>query len=491
MIRPTYLSFSSGLISLAGEILWMRLFGFVNYSTPKAVGFVLFAYLLGIAMGAALGKRYCSRLRDDELLQRSGYCLALSGLAWVLLPWLFVLLPHGITQLIGGALIMIFSAAVLAVIFPIAHHLGVRGEVRMGKGFSSVYAANVMGAALGPILIGWVGLQWFTLQQCFILLALAAFALAARFLHHLKPRLSMLCIAFSIPIAVICLPLEPHALIDLGSKQVIETRQGIIAVVEGGQEGDFVYGGNVYDGRTNLDGDINSNGIHRILITNVLKPRPQRVLVVGMSIGTWLTLATAFEGVEHIDVIEINPGYKQAALAYPPQKHAMQDRRVNLVFDDARRWLRLHPEAKYDLILMNTTWHWRAYSTLLLSQDFFRLVHQHLKPEGLVALNTTGSMDVAQTASQVFPYIYKLNNFIYGSESDLQPRLHQADAEMRLASIKVQGKDVFKPGSEMPREILQMPFLRIDPVAGALAGHEIITDDNMLVEFRRGLSLLQ
>ncbi len=51
------ISFFCGLISLGGEILWVRLFGFANESTPRAFGFVLFCYLIGIAWVLSLAKR--------------------------------------------------------------------------------------------------------------------------------------------------------------------------------------------------------------------------------------------------------------------------------------------------------------------------------------------------------------------------------------------------------------------------------------------------
>jgi len=66
--------------------------------------------------------------------------------------------------------------------------------------------------------------------------------------------------------------------------------------------------------------------------------------MVGLSIGSWLAVVNGFPGVEHIDVIEINPGYIEAAQAYPVQARAMRDARVNIIIDDARRWLRLNPE---------------------------------------------------------------------------------------------------------------------------------------------------
>ena len=88
-------------------------------------------------------------------------------------------------------------------------------------------------------------------------------------------------------------------------KQIVENQYGIVMVYHG-DGSDVVTGGNVYDGRTNLDPVVNSNGINRILIMSALHSHPQRVLIVGLSIGSWLKIMTTFPDVRHIDVIEIN-----------------------------------------------------------------------------------------------------------------------------------------------------------------------------------------
>ena len=41
--------------------------------------------------------------------------------------------------------------------------------------------------------------------------------------------------------------------------------------------------------------------------------------------------------------------------------------------DDGRRWLVSHPDARYDVIVNNTSFYWRDHSSVLFSADFLEM----------------------------------------------------------------------------------------------------------------------
>ena len=423
MNYPALLSFACGFASLSLEILWVRLYSFAHLSTSAAFGFVLMAYLLGIALGAKAGARACRRAESDaQLWSYSVTALWLSALLTLALPALFgamasIFLSNALLDL----LVMAAASSVLAFVFPIAHHLGTQNLTgQQGQRFALVYTSNVMGAALGPLVTGYVLLQSLSLQQSFLVIC-AVQCLAAMFFalaFKVKPRHGVLAGVGTLlagGLALASTLTDPHALVQsvnqTGTRAgtVIENRHGIITIFQEGvgSTDHAVFGGNVYDGRTNLNPEVNSNGLDRPLLLAALQPQPQRVLMVGLSIGTWLALVNEFPGVEQVDVVEINPGYLQAAQAYPAQARALQDPRVHVVVDDARRWLRQHPDKQYDLIIMNTTWHWRSNISLLLSTEFLQLMQSHMAPGAVLSFNATGSADAFYTASKVFAHAYR------------------------------------------------------------------------------------
>ena len=48
-------SFFSGFLSLAQEIIWMRLISFAGMTVPQTFSYTLALFLMGIAFGASLG----------------------------------------------------------------------------------------------------------------------------------------------------------------------------------------------------------------------------------------------------------------------------------------------------------------------------------------------------------------------------------------------------------------------------------------------------
>lgn len=168
------ISFTCGLLSLGGEILWVRLFGFANESTPRAFGFVLFCYLIGIALGAEYGKRVCKTASRESLFMHVAIAFLLSSVSWLVFPMLYGLIVHTPLHLPLAVVLIIVSAAIIAYVFPIAHHLGAEPGEQQGRKFSKVYVSNVMGAGLGPLIVGWYLLDKFSLHQCFLIIGIAA-----------------------------------------------------------------------------------------------------------------------------------------------------------------------------------------------------------------------------------------------------------------------------------------------------------------------------
>ncbi|NLU11862.1 MAG: hypothetical protein GXX06_01460 [Gammaproteobacteria bacterium] len=280
------------------------------------------------------------------------------------------------------------------------------------------------------------------------------------------------------------------------ANQVIENKHGIITIfpptdLQKYEQGDdAVYGGNVYDGRTNLSLVNNTNGLDRPLLLAALQPQPKRVLIVGLSIGSWLALTNGFPGVEHIDVVEINAGYLEAAQAYPAQARALSDPRVNIMVDDARRWLRLHPEKAYDLVIMNTTWHWRANSSFLLSNEFLQLIKKHMASGAVMAFNATGSSDAFYTATQVFEHAYRYSNFVYAADFDFRERKDSTTAREIYTNINIEGVPLFNGDNELIEKYLGRKFIDIQLVQKLTERPlEVITDNNAITEFKYGLSL--
>lgn len=508
-----FISFWTGFCSLSLEIAWVRLYGYANQSTPQAFAYVLAIYLLGIALGAQLGKKICRHPKRDAIERASVWALMLAGVIAVLSPWAYVHVQRLALDALVAPLGIFLTAATLSVLFPITHHLGTpvsQAATQDSKGshFSRVYILNVLGAALGPLVTGYVLLEFLSITQIFSVLALVIglVALAAWGLFGAVRAVGATALAGVLAGLIVSLASartaweDPTALAvafaAVGDAKVVtvnENRHGIITIAKepatkGRPFDDYaVYGGNVYDGKVNVSLERNTNGLERPLALHVLQPNAKRVLVLGLSIGSWLTVVEGFPGVETIDVVEINPGYLTLAQHFDAQRRALQDPRVNVYVDDARRWLQYHPDRRYDLILMNTTWHWRANSSMLLSQEMMRLIDRHLSDHGVVTFNATGSIDAFMTASTVFKEVRRYQNFIYGANWDAFTPAASPQAWGVLRRVTIDGQPGFDENSRRIEQYASIPFVRLEEdVKKSARPPEIITDDNMLVEYRYG-----
>ena len=489
-----------GYVSLSQEILWFRLLGFVTGGLPSVFGLVVAAVLAGIAAGSLASKKMCEpgARPFEHLVGALMRATVVFYLALPLVAWL--------CATVNAALAIVVAYGAIAVvafytggIFPMLVHLGMAGNrANQTQAMSWLYFANIIGATMGPLLTGFVLLDRYTLEQNIVLLTgvtmavLLALVLAMPKPGAYKARIAGIAglaagAAWLVHPALFDLHLEKLQYADLNAprfKHTIENRDGILTI-EGGQP-DIMYGGGMYDGRFNLDPVGNSNGIDRGFMMAALHRKPEKVLEIGLSTGSWARLLTTHAALKQMTIVEINPGYPAAIAHYPDIAKVLVDPRVKLVFDDGRRWLRRHPDESFDFILMNTSFFWRSNSTNLLSVEFLQLARRHLKPGGVFYYNSTGSSDVAYTAAHVFKYITKYKQFVACSDTpfDITQLERRAsflqfkdDMGMPILDQNPENRAVLERLVKAPLPALRESFL-------AQTDLWRISDDNMAIEYK-------
>jgi hypothetical protein len=491
---PWWLSFVVGFLSLSEEIVWFRVVGFRYETLPQAFSFVLVCYLVGIAAGAAVGKRLCGRTQD--LYYAAAILLTVAAVADLLTPLFIgsVISPND-RDVTAPALAIVFSAALKSALFPIVHHLGSFSQgPRVGRSVSRIYFGNIIGATLGPLVTGFGALDYLSVDECFfVIAAICLMASAACAVKSTRP----LVIWVTLSAVVILSPIAGRAtipgrgsLVELaaGTSQSIgnwiANRHGIIHTVRT-LRGDLVFGGNVYDGIAAVNVDTNHNYLERLYMLALLNQSPKSVLFVGLSAGAWVRAMQGFPTVESIDVVEINPGYIEVVKSYPQMASLLNDPRVHIHIDDGRRWLRRNPDAHFDFIVQNTTYHWRANAGNLLSKEYFSETRRHLNPGGIVTANTTGSFDVLATVQAVFGHAYRFKNFVYAADFPLSPDI------AGLSKIHRPDGTPFTFDEAPPTSVaFMLRDAKLEPVEAFLArrrvNSEIITDDNLVSEYLHG-----
>jgi spermidine synthase len=197
-----------------------------------------------------------------------------------------------------------------------------------------------------------------------------------------------------------------------------------------------------------------------------------------------------------VEVVEINPGYLQLISKYPIVRSLLENPKLHLHIDDGRRWLIAHPEARYDFIVANTTYHWRDHSTNLLSAEFLQMIRQHLNPGGIYYFNSTGSFESMATALREFPYGLRVVNLLMVSDSPIV--VDRARWESDLREFRIDGRPLFPQDDAGAQKAfakflsladsLKAPATYIGLETSAtlrprLKRYSTITDDNMGAEW--------
>lgn len=492
------ISFFSGFLSLAQEIIWMRLISFVGMSVPQTFSYTLALFLIGIAIGAQIGKKICKTNQNVKLnfLGQIFFIAALTDILLILLVYAYSYFFSPSILVLG--LCVVICAAVRGIIFPMVHHVGTATS-KTGAQISNVYFCNVLGSALAPLLISFVALDYLNTQQVYLFICLMTLVTACLCIDNKK--IQLIYVVFMIfPVFLMTLPEKLFHEFSKNSYQentypslVLENKHGIIQVYNT-KEDNVVFGANVYDGKLNTNIFHNSNGIDRAYLLTALKPQAEHVLVIGLSTGSWAKVLSLMPSIKKITIIEINPNYIELIKMYPEVRGILDDPRIEIVIDDGRKWLKKNDQKKFDIILMNTTWHWRAYGANLLSQDFMHIIHSCLNKDGLAFYNTTQSMNAYATAHQVFPYVYQFKYFALGANQ--QQKIIPSTLKNNLCLLRdpVSQNAVFsneEPCQKAAEIITQTPLISYGNIKFNHGDRdlEVITDNNMITEFKYGKGL--
>ena len=394
----------TGGVALSYEVLWFRVYAFASGGSPQAFGLLLGFYLAGLAVGAQFGGIYSTRGA------RSGTAgAALSALLLVASLAGYAVIPTAATLVSrSGEGLGLFPVAIASALFgavlPIVAHLSIRPDDLAGARLSYIYLANIVGSAAGALTTGYWFLDIWTTKQLALGLVLVGLGLSAAVLVLIpSPRKGRQGIAIVVA-AVVVFVAHPHLFDRLYERllykdsrredrfvDLVEDRQGVIAVTQSM----VVYGGGAYDGVISTDLLHDRNMLVRAFGAVALHPHPRQVLMIGLSTGAWAQVIANSADVDHLTVVEINPGYLSIIARHPQVRGVLSNPKITIVIDDGRRWLVRHPE-KFDLIVANTTEHWRANSTNLLSREYVELVRRHLRPAG----STTSTRPIPRTPTR-------------------------------------------------------------------------------------------
>ena len=494
----------SGYLSLSYEILWYRVYAFTTGGTISVFGLFLGVYLIGIAYGAFFARRLCGSASTENRARiarwASGLAVGAGAVAHLHNPLVACLAEYNAP--LAAVSCAGLAAGLYGAILPLVSHAAVPPDGVAGQRVSYVYFGNILGGCAGSILTGFVLLEFVGAQGgSTVLLGLSGVLALALLRGPDSERAGRAVRAWAVVGITIGLLASTPFLYNAFYERllykspeasehpfadVIENRSGIVAITKSGA----VFGSGVYDGRLSIDLRHDSNMIYRAYALAGLHPAPGRVAMIGLGSGSWAQVIAHNRDVQHLTIVEINSGYVEILQRNAIMRSLLDNPKVEILIDDGRRWLRgLAPTEKYDAVIMNTTFHWRANTSHLLSTEFFELVAAHLAPGGIFYFNATGSAAAARTACVSFSFGFRFGNFMAVGDQDFLFNIDEFNKAIR--TYEIDGRRVLGADAEtwlnrtLPALVAEN---HLEPCASILArtqDERLVTDDNLVTETTR------
>ncbi|PYV37921.1 MAG: hypothetical protein DMG06_26855, partial [Acidobacteria bacterium] len=403
--------FTTGFTSLAMEVVWTRAFTPVLGTQVYAFALLLFVYLLATWIGSYLYRRTpaAQGFSTAQLIT----LLAVFAFLPVILndPRLSPLNRRNLDPRINPLNTHVFP--VLASIFPFCAVLGYLtphlidesaggNPRRAGK----AYALNILGCILGPLFASYIFLPLAGAKLSMVALALPFLGFFLGCSGSLGPTWRWAGGLVSTFLLLSSLFISASYDAPRGESANYVIRRDHTATV-------------ISDG-TGMDKGLSVNGVVITLVTPITKfmahlplafhkSPPQSALVICFGMGTtyrslmsWDIQATA---------VELVPSVKEAFSYYFDDANAiLKNPKGRIVVDDGRRFLRRTSES-FDIITVDPPPPAEAAgSSLLYSEEFYRLVKERLKPNGILqqwfAVGEEKILQaVARSLANSFPYV--------------------------------------------------------------------------------------
>ncbi len=242
-----------------------------------------------------------------------------------------------------------------------------------------VYGLEALGAFIGGVLFTFVISARIGAMELCLLIALINILIAAY-----VSRKKILILVLIIPLSFyfmfhkIAVSLPWHGM-ELA--QTVESRYGEIAVVKVREQSSVYTNGHLIFTYP----DIQSEEL-RAHLSMTLHPLPSKVLVIGGSPGTLKEFLKY--PVEGVDFVELDPKIVEVSfeLLSTEDRDAVKDRRIRIIVEDGRRFIKRLKIPAYDLIVLNLPPPSTANINRFYTSDFFTEAKGVLKDRGLLFL---------------------------------------------------------------------------------------------------------
>ncbi len=437
--RLLLLSMGAGALLLGLEVIWFRFLRLYVASTSTAFSVMLAVVLLGIGLGGLVSSIIPRRLASPQKLLPIILLLAAIG---TLLSYVFFPVPapqadinafhiESWQQIVSLSLALMFPVSFLSgILFPTLLAC-VQQEVsnRMNSAGLTILF-NTAGAALGPLLAGFVLLPWIGFQSSLILSAAAYAGVAilasekASWSFRQPFGIALLGLSAVFVLIIAVFPYRRAEIHFANARRPFEADGSrLIKKIEG-----------TADTIQLLRRDVFGEPYYYRLVTNaysmsgtlprsqrymrlfaylplVLRPESENALLICYGVGVTADAFTRDARLKHLDVVDISREVFSLASFYSGDGYSnpLRDPRVTTFVQDGRFFLQASPQ-DYDIITGEPPPLKVAGTINLYTQQFFALMNGRLKNGGIATfwlpiyqLTTDETKAILRAFRNVFP----------------------------------------------------------------------------------------
>jgi predicted membrane-bound spermidine synthase len=487
--RPLIISSGAGCILLTLEVVWFRFLRLYVASSATAFSLMLAIVLAGIGLGGAASGALSKKIARQQTLLP--ILLVIAGILTLLCYILFPVPKLGESEknfyLESWAQIALISVALMfpvaflsGVLFPaIAARVQESVPSRMNSlGITTLF--NTAGAAIGPLLAGFVLLPELGFQSSLIICAIGYGILCLTISQKenwspKRPALLGLSVLF---VAIIALfPFHRDEMHFANARRLFESEdQHLIKKIEGTTgtwqllRRDLF--GQPYYYRLMTDAFSMSATNPRnqrymrlfVYLPLALHPQPEDALLIAFGCGVTADALTHDVDLKHIDIVDISKEAFALADDYPGAgySNSLRDPRVIAIVQDGRFFLQASPQ-RYDIITGEPPPPKVLGSVNLYTEQFFSLMNDRLKDGGIATfwlpvyqLNVNEAKAILRAFHDAFP-----NTCVWSSADEewimmgIKGAPHQIDSERirKLWSFSSTRTDLARIGIEVPEQL--------------------------------------
>lgn len=530
----------SGFAAMVYQVAWMRTLSLVIGSSVYAVSLTLTAFILGLAIGAAILARLVDRNKD--LVGTMGFLEIGIGISCLAVVPIMGKLPVSVVGIIENysgsfaALMAVEFSVVFAVllvptilmgaIFPVVCKLFTKRLEEIGRSVGDVYASNTVGAIFGSFVAGFILIPLIGIQKS-IGVAVAVNLTLGIALVFLSPTCGkakrLVASVAAVLAAVLFLPLLPYTprwdpvIMSSGAYLYADMysasaesqgtsredairlygtieyhREGVASTVTVRRARNHLYLQSNGKTEASTGPDMKTQKLLAHVPMMMLHRAPEDVLVIGLASGVTVGSAEKYP-LSTIDCVEIAPAMVEACRYFREANgDCLEDPRLNIIIEDGRNHVAF-TEKSYDVIISQPSNPWISGVAGLFTREFFELARDRTRPGGVVGLwfqaynmSSDDFRMVVRTFDEVFPEssIWELDPgvdyMLIGSQGPSS--LDYALLESRLADEAI-GRDLASIGVETAVDFAGLFAVGGDRVREYAGDAPIHTDDDLRLEF--------